>query len=48
MASYGNKVPPSNQDAIFSGSIECNGRERETYLSVPLLLLPKDVLRFFT
>jgi hypothetical protein len=30
MSSYVNKVPPSNQDAIFSGSlsIECNGGEK--------------------
>ena len=28
MASNVSKVPPSNQDAIFSGSIECNGGER--------------------
>ena len=28
LASYVNKVPPSNQDAIFSVSIECNGGER--------------------
>jgi hypothetical protein len=31
MASNVSKVPPSNQDAIFSGSIECNGGEK--YLS---------------
>jgi hypothetical protein len=28
MSSYVKKVPPSNQDAIFSGSIECNGGEK--------------------
>ena len=28
MSSYVNKVPSSNQDAIFSGSIECNGGEK--------------------
>ena len=28
MASNVSKVPPSNQDAIFSGSIECNGGEK--------------------
>jgi hypothetical protein len=28
MASNVNKVPPSNQDAIFSGSIECSGGEK--------------------
>jgi hypothetical protein len=28
MASYVNKVPPPNQDAIFSGSIKCNGGEK--------------------
>ena len=28
-ASYVNKVPPSNQDAIFSGSIECTDGEKK-------------------
>jgi hypothetical protein len=28
MTSYDNKIPPSNQDAIFSGSIECDGGEK--------------------
>ena len=28
MASNVSKVPPSNQDAIFSGSMECNGGEK--------------------
>jgi hypothetical protein len=28
MASNVSKLPPSNQDAIFSGSIKCNGGEK--------------------